>query len=180
MLDNDDAIVITCPHGELLDGITQTNLDDGITNSDIQTFYTWEDRSLPQGINDAFVTLQFPTNTITPTRVVVYYLEMMELRATGPQCITLYSSTTESIFPVTEIRDTNDEVVVVKSGTTSDNDDYIYTRHVITFREDKPPLEPLNYLHISLEFDAMVDWIFISEVEVYHMIECKFSCYYTT
>ena len=167
--------MITCPYGELLlDGITQTNLDDGITNSDIQTFYTWEDHSFPMGINDAFVTLQFPTNAITPTRVVVYYLEMMELRATEPHRITLYSSTTESIFPDTEIRDTDDEVVVVKSGTTPENDDYMYKRHNITFREDRPP-EPLNYLRISLEFDPMVDWIFISEVEVYHMFECKFN-----
>ena len=179
MLDNDDAIVITCPYGELLlDGITQTNLDDGITNSNIQTFYTWEDHSFPMGINDAFVTLQFPTNAITPTRVEVYYLEMMELRATEPQRITLYSSTTESIFPDIEIRDTDDEVVVVKSGTTTENDDYEYKRHIITFREDRPPPAPLNYLRISLEFDPMVDWVFISEVEVYHMIECKFNCYY--
>ena len=179
MLDNDNAIVITCPYGELLlDGITQTNLDDGITNSDIQTFYTWEDHSFPLGINDAFITLQFPTNAVTPTRVEVYYLEMRELRATEPQHITLYSSTTESIFPDIEIRNTDDEVVVVKSGTTPENDDYEYKRHIITFREDRPPPAPLNYLRISLEFNLFVDWIFISEVEVYHMIECKFSCYY--
>ena len=103
----------------------------------------------------------------------------MELRATEPQRITLYSSTTESIFPDTEIRDTDDEVVVVKSGTTPENDDYMYKRHNITFREDRPP-EPLNYLRISLEFDPMVDWIFISEVEVYHMFECKFNYFYAT
>ena len=104
MVDGGDETVITCPYGELLlDGITQTNLNDGITNSDIQTFYTWEEHSLPFGINDAFITLQFPNNAITPTRVDVHYLEMMELRATEPRRIRLFSSTIESIFPDDEI-----------------------------------------------------------------------------
>ena len=174
VIDGSIVTVITCPYGELLlDGITQTNLNDGITNSDIRTFYTWEDRSLPFGINDAFVTLQFPNNPVTPTRVDVYYLEMMELRATEPQRITLYSSSTESIFPDDEIQ-ANDEIVVTNSGTTPGNDDYEYRKCSLTIPEDRQV--SLNYLRISLEFDLMVDWIFISEVEVYHMIECKFYC----
>ena len=168
--------MITCPYGELLlDGITQTNLNDGITDSDIQTFYTWEDNSLPMGINDAFVTLQYPNNAITPTRVDVYYLEMTELRATEPQRIRLYSSSTESIFPDDEIR-ANDEIVVINSGTTPGNDDYEYRKCSLTIPEDRQV--SLHYLRITLEFDPMVNWIFISEVEVHHMYECKF--YYAT
>ena len=175
VVDGGDETVITCPYGELLlDGITQTNLNDGITDSDIRTFYTWEDQSLPFGINDAFITLQFPNNAITPTRVEVYYLEMMlELRANEPQRIRLYSSTTERIFPEDEIQ-ANDEIVVINSGTTPDNDDYEYRKCSLTIPVDRQV--SLNYLRISLEFDPMVDWIFISEVEVFHMIECKFYC----
>ena len=173
-VDGSNETVITCAYGELLlDGITQTNLNDGITDSDIQTFYTWEDHSLPFSINDAFVTLQYPNNPVTLTRLDVYYLEMMKLRATEPQRIRLYSSSTESIFPDDEIR-ANDEIVVINSGTTPGNDDYEYRKCSLKIPEDRQV--SLNYLRISLEFDPMVDWIFISEVEVYHMIECKFYC----
>ena len=163
--------MITCPYGELLlDGITQANLQDGVTNSDIQTFYTFEDHSLPMGINEAFVTLQFPNNEITPTKVSVYYLIMRDLRATEPQRIRLYSSTTESVFPDVDIR-TNDDEVVISSGTTPGNDDYEYIRQDLTISEDRQVA--LNYLRISLQFDPMTDWVFISEIEVYHMFESK-------
>ena len=71
-VDGDDEDVIICPNGELLlDGVTDVNLEDGnaVTDSDIRTFYTWEEDPLP--INEAFVTLQFPNSAITPSRVVV-------------------------------------------------------------------------------------------------------------
>ena len=162
--------VVACPYGELLlNGITQPNLQDGVTESDIRNFYTWEDQSLP--INEAFVTLQFPNNPITPTKVVVYYLEMRDLRATEPHRIRLYSSTTESIFPDDDIQNVNENAVTIESGTTSGNN-YCYIRYDLTIPENSRI--PLNYLRIEFDFDPMVDWIFISEVEVYHLYEqCK-------
>ena len=168
--------MIICPNGELLlDGITQANLQEGVTNSHIRIFYTIEDHSLPMGVNDAFVTLQFPSNEITPTKVSVYYLVMMDLKVTEPQRIKLYSSTTETIFPDVEIRTNNDEMVI-SSGTTPGNDDYEYIRQDLTIPEDRQVA--LNYLRISLEFDAMTDWVFISEIEVYHMFESKLPLLY--
>ena len=170
MIDNREETVVACPYGELLlNGITQANLQDGVTESDIRNFYTWEDHSLPMGINEAFVTLEFPNNAITPTKVVVYCLEMMDLRATEPNRIRLYSSTTERIFPDDEIREVNDITVIIETGTISGNNDYNYIRYDLTIRENSRV--PLNYLRIEFDFDAMVDWIFISEVEVYHLYE---------
>jgi len=97
----------------------QANLEDGVSDSDICTFYTWEDHSLSVVINDAFVMLQFPNNTITLTRVAVYFLVMRDLRATERQRVRLYSSTTESIFPDDKIRGANDNLVTIESGTTN-------------------------------------------------------------
>ena len=173
--------VLACLYGELLlNGVTQANLDDGVTNSDIRTFYTWERDSIP--INRAFVTLQFPNNTITPTKVVVYCLEMMQLQATEPGRIRLYSSTTESIYPVeNEIDLDNNDIVTedVKCGRTSGNDNYKYIRYNITIPQEIRV--PLNYLRIEFELGGMVDWIFISEVEVYHLFEpCKLMLEYLT
>jgi len=125
-IDYRDVDVITCPYGELLlDGITQTNLEDDVTDSDIQTFYTWEDNLNPLS-RIAFVTLQFPNNTITPTKVVVYCLELRNLDVHEPRRINLYSSTTDSIYPDdNEIENVDDDnYVVIKSGRTSQNDDY--------------------------------------------------------
>ena len=168
----EDLTVVTCPYGELLlNGVTRVNLEDGVSDSDIRTFYTWEDMSLPMGINEAFVTLQFPNSTITPTRVALYFLEMRELRATEPQRVRLYSSTTASIFPEDDIR-ANDIQVTIESGTTNQNDDYEYIRYDLTIAEEDQV--PLNYLRMELNFDPMTDWVFISEVEVYHLVEpCK-------
>ena len=160
--------VLTCPYGELLlNGITQANLEDGVSDSDIRTFYTWEDRSLP---TEAFVTLQFPNNTITPTRVAIYFLEMRDLRAREPFRIRLYSSSTESIFPNDddEIR-ANDNQVTIESGTTNQNEDFEYIRCDLTIPEENQV--PLNYLRIEFRYFL---WIFIAEVEVYHLVEpCK-------
>ena len=76
---------MSCPHGEfLLDGITQTNLEDDVTNSNMQTFYAWKEKLLA---DKAFVTPQFPNNTITPiaTKVAVYILESQDLHVHGPR-----------------------------------------------------------------------------------------------
>ena len=169
----EELTVVTCPNSELLlNGITQANLQDGVSDSDIRTFYTWEDMSLPMGMNEAFVTLQFPNNTITPHRVTLYFLVMRDLRATEPQGVRLYSSTTQSIFPDDEIRDANDNLVTIESGTTNQNEDFEYMRCDLTIPEEEQV--PLNYLRIELRFDGMTDWIFISEVEVHHLVEpCK-------
>lgn len=170
-MDNRDREVITCPHGELLlDGITQTNLEDDVTDDDIRTFYTWEEKSIP--INEAFITLQFPNNAITPIRVAVYCLESQQLDAREPRRIRLYSSSTDSIFPADDIQVVDDDdFEIIKSGRTSDNDEYQYRRYDLIIREDRQV--PLNYLRISLDFEGM-DWLFISEVEVYHLFEpCK-------
>ena len=148
-----------------MDGITQTNLEDDVTDSDIQTFYTWDDRSIPS--NRAFVTLQFTNNPIIPTRVVVYCLELWDLDVHGPREIRLYSSTTDSIFPNDEIQNVNDDnYVVIKSGSTSQNDAYEYRRYDLII----PLLSQisLNYLCIELDFEG-TNWLFISEVEVYHI-----------
>lgn len=174
-VDGDDESVITCPNGELLlDGITQVNLEDGtgIMDSDIRSFYTWQDDLLPMGVNEAFITLQFPNNAITPTRVALYCLESRELRACEPRRIRLYSSTTDSIFPDDEIRDVDDNnFVVIKQGSTAQNDDYEYRRYDLTIPDNRQV--SLNYLRISLDFEGG-NWLFISEVEVYHMFEpCK-------
>ena len=160
--------MVICPNGELLlDGITETNLEDNVVDSDIRTFYTWEERSIPG--NEAFITLQFPNSAITPTRVVVYCLELRDLRAREPRAIRLYSSTTDSIFPNTEIRDVDDNnFVVTSSGRTSANDDYEYRRYDLIIPENRQV--SLNYLRMSLDFERG-SWVFISEVEVYHMFE---------
>ena len=66
-LKRSDREVITCPHGELLlDGVTQADLEDGVevTNSDIQTFYTWQEDAL--SVKITLVTLHFPNSAITP------------------------------------------------------------------------------------------------------------------
>ena len=180
-VDGDDEDVIICPKGELLlDGVTDVNLEDGnaVTDSDIRTFYTWEEDSLP--INEAFVTLQFPNSAITPSRVVVYCLELQDIRARGPRRIRLYSSTTQSIFPDgNDIPVVDDEsFMVVESGRTPANDEYEHRRYNIIIPENERVA--LNYLRISLDFEGRDNWLFISEVEVYHMFEPrKLFTFYT-
>ena len=161
--------MVICPNGELLlDGITETDLEDDVVDNDIRTFYTWEERSIPD--NEAFITLQFPNSAITPTRVAVYCLELRDLRAREPRGIRLYSSTTDSILPDDEIRDVFDEnsFTVIRSGRTSADDEYEYRRYDLTIPDNRQV--SLNYLRISLDFEGM-NWMFISEVEVYHMFE---------
>ena len=164
--------MVICPNGELLlDGIIETNLEDNVVDSDIRTFYTWEESSIPD--NEAFITLQYPNSAITPTRVVVYCLELRDLNAREPRAIRLYSSTTDSIFPDDEIRDVNDNsFTVIRSGITSENDEYEYRRYDLIIPQNRQV--SLNYLRISLDFEGM-NWMFISEVEVYHMFEqCEY------
>ena len=166
-VDNRNEEVIICPYGELLlDNEIQISLQGAtITEDFIRFFYTWEDNSVPT--MEAFVTLQFPGEPITPSRIVVYCLDMMELRAREPREITLYSSTTESIYPDNEIR--VDEVITeISSGITADNDDYVYMRYEVQIPLNRRV--PMNYARISLDFEAM-NWIFISEIEVYHFFQ---------
>ena len=165
-----DADVITCPYRELLlDGITQANLEDGVTNSDIQRFYTWEEKLIPT--DEAFVTLQF-SNTVKPIRVEMYCLESRDLRVRSPKQIRLYSSTTDSIYPVAEIQNVDDKkFTVIRSGRTSNDHHYEYRRYDMTIPEHSQV--PLNYLRLSLDFEGVRKkyWIFISEVTVYHLLE---------
>ena len=167
-VDRGDEDVVICPNGELLlDGIMQTNLEDNVIDSDIRTFYTWQESSIPD--NEAFITLHFPNSAITPTRVALYCLELRDLDVREPRSIRLYSSTTDSIFPDDEIRDVDDDnFVTIRSGRTSENDEYEYRRYDLIIPENRQV--SLNYLRISLDFEGM-NWIFTSEVEVYHMIE---------
>ena len=170
VVDGSNKSVITCPNGELLlDGVNETNLEDDITDSDIQSFYTWRKSSVP--LRDAFVTLQFPGHPITPTKVVVYCIELRGLRVYGPFYIQLYHSTTESIFPDDRIRGVRYNRYTVTSGMTAQNDDYEYRRYELEIPENRRVA--LNYLRVLLYFP--IYWMFISEIEVYHMFElpCK-------
>ena len=137
-----------------------------VTSSDIQTFYTWRVNHIPE--REAFITLQFPGEPITPTRVVVYCLELRELRAREPRRIELFSSTTESIFPDDDIRDVEDDIFTVeRAGRTAQNNEYEYRRYNLIIPENRQVA--LNYLRISLDFEGR-NWMFISEVEVYHIL----------
>ena len=172
-IDRDDENVVICPNGELLlDGITQANLEDNVIGSDIRTFYTWRHKSIPS--DKAFIILQFPNNVITPTKVAVYCLRLQNLRVREPKKIRLYYSTRESIFPDRhEIQGAfaENDFVVTGSGRTSENDEYEYRRYDLIISENSRV--SLNYLCIEFEFN---DWIFISEVEVYHLYEqCKLT-----
>ena len=105
---------------------------------------------------EPFVTLQFPGEPITPTRIVVYCLDMQELRARVPRTITLFSSTTESIYPQNEIH-INKVITEVSSGTTArSNELYIYKKYEIQIPEDK--WVAMNYARISFSFEGM-NWI---------------------
>ena len=170
VVDGGNKSVITCPNGELLlDGVNETNLEDDVTDSDIRSFYTWRESSVP--LRDAFVTLQFPGQPITPTKVMVYSIELRDLRVYGPSRIQLYHSTTESIFPDDRILVVRYNRYTVASGTTAQNDDYEYKRYEFVIHERWRVA--LNYLRVSLYFRRY--WMFISEIEVYHMFElpCK-------
>ena len=170
---NEDQNVITCPYGELLlDGITQTDLEDDVTNKDIQTFYTWNHASVPDA--KTFVTLQFP-NTITPSKVAVHCLRLNNLNVSNPSRIRLFSSNTTTIFPNKRIPSVDhDKDVVNKSGRTSENDEYEYRRYDLKI--PKQSQVPLNTLRVLLKV-RQSSWMFISEVEVFYLTEqCKFVC----
>ena len=169
IINNSDTLTLTCQHGEqLLDRITQVNLEDGVTNSDIQRFYTWEDHT---NNDEAFVTLQFSNNAIKATKVSVYCLESNDLDACGPSHIRLYSSTTNSTNPV-EILGIDINSEVIRSGRASQIGSYEFRRYNAVIPEGRQVF--LNELRISMEFSSSHDWLFISEVEVYHLLEpCK-------
>ena len=161
-------IILTCQHGELLlDGIIEANLEDGVTDSDIQRFYTWEDQRNDDG---TFVTLQFSNNAIKPTKVSVYYLVSKYLDAREPNSIRLYSSNTSSTNPV-EIQDIDINSEVIKSGRASQINNYEYRRYDAVIPKTRQVF--LNELHILIEVGSK-NWFFISEVEVYDLFEpCK-------
>ena len=162
-------LTLICPYGELLlDGITQVNLEDGVTNNDIRSFYTWKNTA---SNNEAFVTLQFSNNAIRPNKVSLYCLESKYLDTHGPSRIRLYSSTTSSANPV-EIQGFEVHSEVIRSGHTSQIGDYEYKRYDAIIPEGQQIY--LNNLYILLQFSSSNDWLFISEVEVYHLLEpCK-------
>ena len=171
-----DADVITCPYGELLlDGIIEVNLEDDVTDSDIQSFYTWEEELIPT--NEAFITLQF-LKAVKPARVVIYCVESRDLRVRSPKEIRLYSSITDnySIYPADEIQywyvNYNDNsFAVIRSGRTSNDNEYEYRRYDMIIPEVSQA--PSNSLRLSLDFKGFLKkyWIFISEVEVYHLLD---------
>ena len=168
--------VIICPYGELLlDGRIQTNLRGAINANRIRFFYTWEERTIPA--MEAFVTLQFPGEAITPTKIVMYYLDMLKVRAHEPRSITLFSSTTESIYPEDEIQ-VDEMITEISSGISAQNGDYAYKKYEIQIPENRRVA--MNYARISMEYEEM-KWIFISEIEVYHLLQpSKYlvNCFY--
>ena len=114
--------------------------------------------------------LQFPGEAITPTKIVVYCLDMMDLRAREPRSIELFSSTTKSIYPEDEIQ--VDEVITkISSGLTAEDEDYVYKTYEIQIPENKRV--SMNYACLSIDF-ARSNWIFISEIEVYHLHPSKY------
>ena len=172
-VDSHNEEVVICPNGELLlDGVIEANLEDNVVDDeDIQYFYTWRESSIPD--NRAFITLQFPDAAVTPTKVVVYFLELRDLDVREPRNIRLYSSITESIFPDDEIRNVDENVDIIMNGIIANNDRYEYGRIDLIIPQSRQV--SLKYLRISLDFEG-TNWIFISEVEVYHMFEpCKLS-----
>jgi len=172
--------VITCPQGELLtDGIKQANFRFRLSDQAIETFHIWRERLQP-----AFITLGFSDETVTPIRVEVYCLVLQDLKIREPKNIRLYSSSTDSIYPETEIRSVDSSrFTVVNSGTiitsfnfNEDEDEdednngagvtlsnYEYRNYNVTITEEQQ--FSLKYLRISLDVD---NWLFINEVEVYY------------
>ena len=174
--------VITCPQGELLtDGIKQANLGFSLASTEIEAFYTWREKLLPT--TDTFITLRFLDEPITPTRVEVYCLTLQDLRIRAPRNIRLYLSSTNSVFPETEIRGVDSSVFTVlisdttiirnSNGDDDDDDDaddavaryYEYRKYTLTIPKDEQISS--QYLRISLDFEVD-NWIFVNEVEVYH------------
>ena len=177
--------IINCSRGEgvLLDGLTQPNINRRLTDEAIQAFGTWTDRL--STLNHTFITLQFSDEPII-ARAVVYCLVLQDLKIREPKKFQLFSSTTETVYPVTEIMDVNDpeftmpstgRTIVRRSGDDDNDDDdyddddiiysnYEYRKYEISIPRDRQV--PLNFLRISMDFKGD-NWIFISEVEAYHM-----------
>ena len=60
----------------------------------------------------------------------------------------------------------DNDFFVVRAGRTAQNDEYEYRRYNLIIPENRQVA--LNCLRISLGFEGR-NWMFISEVEVYHM-----------
>jgi len=134
--------IVNCSSkGVLFYQVTQPDISNAVTSEDIQAFNTWNDKEV--SLNNAFITLQF-TNNIVITRTVVYYLVPRDLKVREPKGIELFSSTTESIYPITEIKGVQDSVfTMLSTGMTniqrnSDDDDdvissnYEYRKYNLT------------------------------------------------
>ena len=181
VIGSENVSVITCPSGELLlDQVTQPDLKNIVTSRDIRSFLKWSKSTIP--LKQAFLTMQFSNETMV-TRVVVYCLVLQDLKIREPKKFRLFSSTTESFYPMTEINNVDSSVFTVTStGSTTlqrtnngdnDNDDdddiiyskYEYRKYNLEIPEDRQI--PLKSLRISMDFEGD-NWIFISEVELYH------------
>ena len=189
--------IINCSTGRgvLLDDLTQPDINSTLTDQAIQAFSTWiEKQSL---LNHTFITLQFLTETII-TRVMLYCLVLQGLKIREPRELRLFSSTAESIYPTAEIEGIGDpNITVLSTGSTNirrssgsnnnnnnnnrnnnnnknngNNDDntvpssYEYRKFDLQIPRDSQI--PLNFLRISMDFEGD-DWIFVSEVETYHI-----------
>ena len=183
-IESESMNTLTCPSGQLLlDQVTQANLRFTVRDGDIQLFNTWSESTIQ--LNEAFITLQF-LNNITVTRLVVYCLVLQDLKVREPKRFRLFSSTMDSVFPTTEIKGIDTEFTVTSSGSTTirrmnndgddddddDDDDgvisttYEYIKYDLIIPEDRQV--SLNSLRISMDFEGD-NWIFISEVEAYHI-----------
>ena len=168
----------------LLDRISQPNINRVLTGEAIQAFSTWTD-GLSE-LNHTFITLQFSDEPII-TRAVVYCLVLQGLKIREPKKFQLFTSTTETVYPVTEIVGVNDPeftmlntgstIIRRRSGDDDDDDDdddndntissnYEYRKYDISIPSNRQI--PLNFLRISMDFSSD-NWIFISEVETYRI-----------
>jgi len=127
------------------------------------------------------------------TRVAVYCLVLWDLKIHEPSKFKLFASSTENIYPNTEINISNPVFTALRSGRTAiqsvnnggggDGDeeedeedggggggvtfsDYEYRKYDLEISMDRQIL--MNFLRISMDFVGD-NWIFISEVEVYHV-----------
>ena len=171
--------------GVLIDRTTQPNINSELTDEAIQAFNTWTEA--PSGPNHTFITLQF-SNKIILTRVLVYCLILQDLKIREPKKFSLFSSTAESIYPTVEIEGIEDPaIMVLRTGSTNirlksggdggnndnnnKNDNYASSNYEYRKYNLKIPRDgqiPLNFIRISMDFEGD-NWIFVSEVEAYHM-----------
>ena len=180
VIESENTSLITCPSGELLlDQVMQPNLSFVVSDGDIQLFNIWSKSTIP--LKRAFITLQF-LNSVIVTRLVMYCLILEDLKVREPKNIRLFLSNMESTFPTIKIKADTDFTVTssgrttiqrMNNGDNNDDDDngvihstYEYGKYDLVIPNDQQTL--LRSLRISMEFEGD-NWIFISEVEAYHI-----------